>query len=101
MTKEILQQNLPTVAERLNSISICYMEDNHCLEFIQQLYDFDQIIFYELANQVDVEKMNESWTKSYEGSFKKKLVKQRFEKLIALFRSSRTGSYTAERCSDC
>lgn len=100
VTKEILQQNLPTVAERLNSISTCYMEDNHCLEFIQQLYDFDQIIFYELANQVDVEKMNESWTKSYEGSFKKKLVKQRFEKLLALFRSLRTGSYTAERYFD-
>lgn len=84
IAKAILRQNLPTVAERLNSISTCYMEESHCLKFVQLIHEFDQTIFDELVNQIDVNKMNDSWEKSYEGSYKQKQTKPRYDKLLEL-----------------
>ena len=83
-TRGILRQNLPVVAERLNTISTCYMEESYCLKFVQLIHKFDQTIFDELVNQIDVNKMNDSWEKSYEGSYKQKQTKPRYDKLLEL-----------------
>jgi hypothetical protein len=54
------------------------------LKFVQLIHEFDQTIFDELVNQIDVNKMNDSWEKSYEGSYKQKQTKPRYDKLLEL-----------------
>lgn len=83
-TRTILRQNLPVVAERLNSISTHYMQDGYCLKFVQLIHELDQLIFNELVSQVDVNQMNDSWERSYKGSYKQKQTKPRYDRLLKL-----------------
>lgn len=83
-TKKILYKNLSRIAEYLNSISAYDIESGYCLKFVQKVHDFDLSIFLKLVEEIDMAKMRENWVKSYEGSFKKKQIKKRFEKLLEL-----------------
>ena len=84
VTKVILSHNLSTIADRLNDISTFYMETNHCLKFVQLLHEFDYPSFNKLIDLIDLTKLKSSWEKSYSGSFKKRIVKKRYDQLLAL-----------------
>jgi len=88
IASQILLQSIPVIAERINAIHAHYMEDRYCLAFIQLVCDHDPAVFGQLLEMLDESKISESWSKSYIYPYKKKNVKNRYEKLMTLLKFS-------------
>jgi len=84
ITSQILFQNIPVIAERINDIHAHYMEDRYCLAFVQLVCDFDSAVFDQLLGMLDEKKISDSWNKSFSDPYKKKSIKSRYEKLVDL-----------------
>lgn len=84
IASQLLHQSIPVIAERINGIHAHYMEDRYCLAFVQLVCDFDPTAFDQLLKILDESKISESWSKSYTYPYKKKNVKNRYEKLMDL-----------------
>lgn len=81
ITSQILLQNIPVIAERINDIHAHYMWDRYCVDFVQLISNFNPAVFEQLLAMLDENKISESWNKTYSGPYKKKNIKKRYEKL--------------------
>lgn len=85
-TKEILLENVPKIIKRINSVTALDFDDRYCLEFLKLIRNIDTGIFDMVVVELDIAKIEKSWSRGVIHKGKEKQVEKRREQFYELIK---------------